>query len=77
MRRSLSSRSVYLGLNIKNGKNFAVKLPNPETNLQYNSRIILKEATVMRQMDHPNILKCHHFSQTGQQTDRNGTVHQK
>jgi len=77
MRCSLSSRRVLLGLNIKNGKYYAVKLPNSDSDLQYNTRIIFNEARILQQMDHPNILKCHHFSQTGLQTERVGGFYQK
>ena len=77
MRCRLYSQRVYLALNTKDGKNFAVKLPNPDTHMQTNAQIILKEAAVLRQLEHPNILKCYHFSQTGNQIDRDGSVQHK
>ena len=52
---------VHQSTNVKNGLEFAIKsiqLPYSEEHRQ----LIMREKEAMRRMDHPNVVKCFHFT---------------
>jgi serine/threonine protein kinase len=54
-----------LGLNSQDGKQYAIKVSNPDTDQEQNFYAIIKECNLMMELDHPNIIKCLHFSNQG------------
>jgi len=68
---------VLLGLNTKDGREYAVKISNPDTDQEQNFYAILKECRLMMELDSPHIIKCLHFSNQGVYHSPAGTSRDK
>lgn len=68
---------MLLGLNIKDGKEYAIKISNPDTNQEENFYAIVKECNLMAELDHPHIIRCLHYSNQGVYRAPNGATREK
>lgn len=62
-----------MGKNLNDGKNYAVKILNPDTNYESNLRAFTTEAKILNELNHPNIVKLHEHGLDGVLTEPNGT----
>ena len=68
---------MLLGLNTKDGKEYAIKISNPDTDQEQNFYAIVKECNLMKELDHPNIIRCLHFSNQGVYRAPSGQTREK
>jgi len=65
---------VKLGYSTVSDDYYAIKIINPTTDFGNNLRAILNETSVLKKLDHKNILKVYKVSSKGVETKADGKV---